>query len=995
MLRLNKTPASSNPKRQAAEALLARLKQVLETETGRGYVTVQHYLSARSAADGESEEARQAMFMPRSEEGTGFYELNDVVATGGMGAVLSAKDNNLQRTVALKVMLNTAQATNDAIYRFVAEAQITGQLEHPNIVPLHDIGVAADGTIYYTMKLIEGTTLREVLQKIREGDADTIARFPIDRLLTIFQKVCDGMSYAHSRRVVHRDLKPDNIMVGSFGEVLVLDWGLAKVVAEAGQAQTEEPGDGIADTAPEVGSTGGGDETMAGQIKGTPNFMAPEQADGRIQEIDTRTDIYALGAILYNILTLYPPVSGFTVQEILGKVAAGNIYSPTTYNTRDEKTGTVKFSPAAAPEAVSALHHMPEGKIPSALSAIAMKALSLQREDRYQSTDELQMDLNKYQAGYSTSAEHFNPVTALLLLARRHKEKVIFAIIAIVLMFIVAASMFGRVKLSEKQARDAQAEAEKQLNNLRASAPTFYAAAQSYIKERNFTNALDKVKTALELVGTNASFHDLKGQIHQSLLQFAEAREEFDRALALDPATPFAAENRQLCGKISAELRASGKTNLTKTNFVELWNAFRAQNRVVESYIMQDKIGALDEGVVDKYRKDLAAAGIKAALIKDNDGLLHLDLSGSPLKSIAALKGVPLSTLNLSNCVNVDDVTALQDASRLSVLNLANTKVFDLRPLKGKPLTTLDLANTSVSDLAPLEGMPLTQLVLDNSQVTELNALKGMKLVSLSLYNTKVRFLDPLEGMTTITKLNLEGSKVISLKALKGMPLTSLYAGGTTIRDLSPLAGMPLTQVVDLTGCVSISELAPLKGMRFHTLLLDKTLVKDLSPIRDVPLKRLSLASTQVRDISPVTQMPLSYLNLDQTEVSDISPLLGLPLDEELILSRTPVSDISALKGMPLKVLFLNGTKVNNVNPLKEMPLKTLRLDNSPGVQNLAPLWDCQLLETLSIPFPSPNIESLRQMPNLKRLGYDVPSDNLARLTTKDAFWKEFDARRK
>ena len=512
MLRINKTPASSNPKRQAAEAILARLKQILETETGRGYVTVQHYLSARGAQAGEPEEVRQAMFMPRNEPGSGFYELNDVVATGGMGAVLSAKDNNLQRTVALKVMLNTAKATDDAIFRFVAEAQITGQLEHPNIVPLHEMGVAADGTIFYTMKLIEGITLREVLQKIRAGDAEMIARFPLDRLLTVFQKVCDGMAYAHSRSVVHRDLKPDNIMIGAFGEVLILDWGLAKVVVEGAPEQAEAE-EGIAETAPAVG-TGGGDETMAGQIKGTPNFMAPEQADGRIRDIDTRTDVYALGAILYNLLTLYPPVSGFSVSEILTKVSSGEIHSPTVYNSRDEKTGTVKFTPASAPEAVSALRHLPDGKIPSALAAIAMKALSLQREDRYPSTDELQLDIAKYTGGYKTSAEHFNPLTALLLLARRNKKEVAFGIIAILLMLGVAGSFMGKVMLSEKHAREAKAEAEKQLTKLRESAPTYVAAARAQIKEKNFTNALEQIKTAITLVETNASFHDLKGQIH-------------------------------------------------------------------------------------------------------------------------------------------------------------------------------------------------------------------------------------------------------------------------------------------------------------------------------------------------------------------------------------------------------------------------------------------------------------------------------------------------
>lgn len=249
-----------------------------------------------------------------------------------MGAVLKAKDNNLARTVALKVMLNSANANEHTVFNFVAEAQITGQLEHPNIVPLHDIGVASDGTIYYTMKLIEGRTLRDILKDIREGNAETIQGFPISRLLTIFQKVCDGMSYAHSRGVIHRDLKPDNVMIGEFGEVLILDWGIAKVLPEPGQAHTEEA-DGEF-SGPLAGDGADASATMAGQLKGTPNYMAPEQAEGRVADIDTRSDIYALGGILYYTLTMQPPITGTNLNEILTRVTSGNIHSPSSFNSK-------------------------------------------------------------------------------------------------------------------------------------------------------------------------------------------------------------------------------------------------------------------------------------------------------------------------------------------------------------------------------------------------------------------------------------------------------------------------------------------------------------------------------------------------------------------------------------------------------------------------------------------------------------------------------------
>ncbi|MBM3830780.1 MAG: serine/threonine protein kinase, partial [Verrucomicrobia bacterium] len=311
-----KDQANLSPQRKAAERLLTELKRTLEIEAGRGNITIGHFLSARNSGDSEA-------LAPQTQEGTGFYTLQKVVATGGMGAVLMAQDNNLARTVALKVMLNSAEANDEAVFSFVAEAQITGQLEHPNIVPLHDIGVAADGTIYYTMKLIEGRTLRDILKDIRDGNADTIKRYPIGKLLTVFQKVCDGIAYAHSRGVIHRDLKPDNVMVGAYGEVLILDWGLAKVLPEFGQAATEEPGGEFSRPLPGAADTDWM-ATMTGQVKGTPNYMAPEQAEGRV-DIDTRSDIYALGGILYFILTMRPPVTGTSLDEILKRVISGDI----------------------------------------------------------------------------------------------------------------------------------------------------------------------------------------------------------------------------------------------------------------------------------------------------------------------------------------------------------------------------------------------------------------------------------------------------------------------------------------------------------------------------------------------------------------------------------------------------------------------------------------------------------------------------------------------
>ncbi|MFT5465916.1 MAG: serine/threonine protein kinase [Verrucomicrobiales bacterium] len=161
------------------------------------------------------------------------YEYGDVVARGGMGAIIRASDLNVRRDVAIKVLLDPNAATNVEVLRFIEEAQVTGQLEHPGVVPVHDLGVDGAGNVYYAMKFVKGLTLHEILSKIAQRDEKILKEYSLNRLLNVFQKVCEAMAFAHSKEVIHRDLKPENIMVGEFGEVLVMDWGLAKVLGHS------------------------------------------------------------------------------------------------------------------------------------------------------------------------------------------------------------------------------------------------------------------------------------------------------------------------------------------------------------------------------------------------------------------------------------------------------------------------------------------------------------------------------------------------------------------------------------------------------------------------------------------------------------------------------------------------------------------------------------------------------------------------------------------
>ena len=412
------------------------------------------------------------------------YEVLRQLAKGGMGTVMEARDLTLHRTVAMKVMDRVGPGQARA--RFDREARVLAQLEHPNIVPIHAMGTDPNGKPFYTMKLVRGETLQAILNQLRKGNLRTVKRYPLTELLGIFQKVGQAVAFAHSRGVLHRDLKPENIMVGEFGEVLVMDWGLAKMTGDS----EPESRDGIEDLSDDplrVLATG---LTMEGAVMGTPQFMSPEQASGRIADLDLRSDIFSLGAILYAILTLRPPVRGGSVEEVLAKVRSGDIAPPSLYNPSLEPPSkrTVALDESSLQlQSTRGLPHCPHGRVPAALSAVTMRAMAHRVEARYQSVSELLADVEAYRGGFATSVEQLGLFGHLRLLVLRHR----LASALLGALLLVSVGFLLKVMASERKARQSAADATESADKAKQ------AEARAQSEATNARRALAESRIAL------------------------------------------------------------------------------------------------------------------------------------------------------------------------------------------------------------------------------------------------------------------------------------------------------------------------------------------------------------------------------------------------------------------------------------------------------------------------------------------------------------------
>ncbi|MCH2206715.1 MAG: protein kinase [Lentisphaerales bacterium] len=404
------------------------------------------------------------------------------LAEGGLKTVEVANDILTGREVALAI----PRDGGDGVIRekFFREARLTASLEHPNIIPVYDLGLDAVDQPYFAMKLIKGRTLKELYKKEELG---------LNEKLNILIKVCDAISYAHSQQIIHLDLKPDNIQISSFGEVTVCDWGLAK--SQGGLEKTGDTVEGLDQF--EIDNM-----TLDGVIKGTPGYMAPEQISGDPK--NARTDVYALGAILFEMLYDDTPVQGDTVVDLVKMTLRGKLV-------------------------------IPSREVPAPLKAVALKALSLRPEDRYNSAEEFQDDIQNYLSGRATAAENAGLGRLFVLLVRRNKALSLTLVASLVILVTSTLQFIDSIQQREKEARDLLAKYEKEnkdkLTLAEDAEPRLTAKINDELERYKLSSAELSISKFLELLPNSEKGRLFKGRLaflmndYETALEFMQAPE--------------------------------------------------------------------------------------------------------------------------------------------------------------------------------------------------------------------------------------------------------------------------------------------------------------------------------------------------------------------------------------------------------------------------------------------------------------------------------------
>jgi len=835
----------------------------------------------------------------------GGFKIASKLGAGGMGEVYLARQLSMDRDVALKILPATLNLQKDMSARFLNEVKLLAKLEHPHIVTAYEAGADA-GVLFLAMAYVEGESLEARLK--REGP------FNERVALTVTRKLAGALAYAWNRhQLLHRDIKPSNVLLDRDGEPKLVDFGLAKSLS--------------ADTA----------LTMTNMMMGTPNYMSPEQAENS-SLVDTRADMYSLGALLYNLVTGEVPFAGTSVIEVLKKQIMELLPDPRGYNSE-----------------------LNEGCV-----MLMEILLAKEREERHGSWEAVIADIDRVAEG-KTPTRALPEMGASTLMRIRDVKGL--------------AEVKGRgprikVKTGEK--------GQKLKNNARMKIWAWAGAAvaaglvilMGVIIMFSGKDRPRPVSAQGTAPGTGAVMIGQSGtapavpktaKIPETSAEKA-ANAALMKILKLAGVKTDLTQSRDLMRQIAAR----GYPDVDAIRIKKAVAAFEKTHGGTETAKSQWRLLDFLKQVGPEPRPPLLQAteeNVKRAI---EDWRIENNGSIGEVKSSVDKDGVTVSIV-VQDCP-AQTIRALGDLPLSSFKNSAGLKcqIRDIAPLADCPLRELSLIGCPVEDFSVLRKITTLQvLMLQGTQIKDLNDVQSLtNLQTFQVHSNPIKDLSPLKGMTKLNHL-IVGPMAKDLSPVFECQLTWLGIIGCPIKDLNFITNFPA-----LTG-----------------LQIQGTPLKDLSPLRGLQLNRVEMDNTPVQDLSPLKGMPLSTLFMANVPATNLNVLAGMPLKSVSLGHPDLVLDISPLAGMELHQISLEG-RVSAFAPLKEATFSS----PSEGSAQLQLSFDwikvpdaaklpeyIPALESLQIPYPGKaEAEIVLRFPNLKRVG--IPGTTM----TFDEFKQKF-----
>ena len=603
------------------------------------------------------------------------YTNRIIIGEGGMKRIEKAFDIHSGRDIALATVLDPENTT-----AFMHEARLTASLEHPNVIPVYDVG-EIEGEPFFTMKLTRGK------------DLNVYEENNLKKRIMIFKKICEGIAYAHSKEIIHLDLKPQNIQVDHFGEVLICDWGLSQYLGKE-NVELKKSGELKADV------------TICGTIKGTPGYMAPEQVLGNKEELTQKTDVFSLGCMLFELLYEQPPFKNENLEDYKKEVLSQDFL------------------------------HLPEKAVPEALKAVIRKSLTVDPEHRYENAGELADEIDKWLNGFATDAQEAGILTLLTLLVKRHKK--VFTVSAVAL-FLLITSTFIFVNNIIKQKNQTLTESQRRIELAQQAAPEFLRQAKLLYDQYYFDEAFQKVKIAVSLdpnLKEARYFHKL---LLTGYLKFSEAdkiiSDNNEMGNVIDefkhkPLNPknfsyllkvFKSNNVEPLGTLAILSITLGMNLNEKATFVKNVLKSYYSNFKDEHFLFESKTGLLKITY-----KDFKTPGLLVPLT-----ITKLDLSGTSVSNLKTLKLFKIKSLILRN-TSIKTLPKIKNIN-LELLDLANTGINDLRQLKSLSIKILDLSGIEIKSLKPLTECQNLEKVILSKDLVEMSSQNKKAIRSLNI----------------------------------------------------------------------------------------------------------------------------------------------------------------------------------------------------------------------------------------------------------------------